>query len=312
MAQAAIRIRDLTVRYGALVAVNRISLEVPEAEIFGLVGPNGAGKTTALKVLAGLLIPDEGSVEVDGCDVLRERYRVRTRIGYMADFFGVYDYLTVYEYLAFFGGMYGLRGAELEGRIGVILDTVNLVPKREAFVRNLSRGMKQRLYCARALVHDPRVLILDEPASGLDPRGRAELVETLRLVNRQGKTVIISSHILEELQSICTSVGVMEAGRLVGIRALRPDAVAPDTRQVALFVVPADLDRATDLLRQDAAVTSVRSADGGILVEIHNSDDAVSGLVRRLVEAHVGVLLPRADHADLKEIFLKMTKGELM
>jgi ABC-2 type transport system ATP-binding protein len=308
----AIQTRDLTVRYGTLVAVNRVSLEVPEGAIFGLVGPNGAGKTTALRVLAGLHIPDEGEVRVAGCNVVADRDRVRARIGYMADFFGVYDYLTVEEYLAFFGGMYGLRGPALEARIGAMLDTVNLTPKRRAFVKHLSRGMKQRLYCARALVHDPPILILDEPAAGIDPRGRAELVETLQKVHRQGKTIIISSHILEELQSLCTVVGIMEAGRLVGTRALRPEAAAGETRTVVLRVASEDAAPALAALQADAAVRSARAAAGGILVETANTDDAVSGIVRRLVERGIRVLLPRADAADLKEIFLKLTKGELM
>lgn len=307
-----IQIANLTVKYDALVAVNDISLQVPEGAIFGLVGPNGAGKTTTLKVLAGLILPDSGTVTVDGFDLLKERRRARMRIGYMADFFGVYDYLSVAEYLEFFGGMYGLEQPRLRERIDAILETVNLVQKHDALVKTLSRGMKQRLYCARALVHKPRLLILDEPASGMDPRGRAEFIATLKAVNKQGTTIIISSHILDELQNLCTEVGVMETGRLVGTRDLLSDSGQPAIRRVILLVTPKDSEKAFGLLRTHPKVVSLKDVGGGLLLELPNEDQAVSDIVRFLAQANVSILLPRADAADLKEIFLKMTKGELM
>jgi ABC-2 type transport system ATP-binding protein len=309
---AMLRIRDLTVRYGSLTAVNRMSVEVPEGEIFGIVGPNGAGKTTTLKVLAGLLLPDEGSVDVDGLDILTRRDTARTRIGYMADFFGVYDYLTVHEYLSFFGGLYAVPEPEMENRIGQTLETVNLAPKRDAFVRTLSRGMKQRLYFARALLHRPRLLILDEPASGMDPRGRAEMVETLKKANGEGATIVISSHILDELQSLCTSVGVMEAGRLTGVQPLRGAGPTSARRRVILLVAAEDRDRAAVLLKDHGQVHSIRPTEDGILLETRDDDAAVSEIVRHLVKSDVRVLLPRADAEDLRDIFLKMTRGELM
>jgi ABC-2 type transport system ATP-binding protein len=310
--EMAISIRNLTVCYGALTAVNRISVDIPKGEVFGLVGPNGAGKTTTLKVLAGLLRPDEGTATVAGYDAVGERDAVRARIGYMADFFGVYDYLTTREYLAFFGGMYGLKGPTLDERIDEVLRIVNLTSKRDAPVRNLSRGMKQRLYFGRTLIHQPPVLILDEPASGMDPRGRTELVATLRAVSRQGATILISSHILDELQNLCTSVGIMEAGRLVGTRPLRGVVSAQAVRRVVLPVVREDVERAATLLAAHPGVADVRVAEGNILFSITDEDAAVTAVVRKLVEAQVGVLLPRTDAEDLREIFLKMTKGELM
>lgn len=307
-----IQITGLTVKYDALVAVNDVSLHVPEGAIFGLVGPNGAGKTTTLKVLAGLILPDSGTVIVDGFDLVKERRLARLRIGYMADFFGVYDYLSVAEYLEFFGGIYGLEQPRLRERIDAMLKTVNLVQKHDALVKTLSRGMKQRLYCARALVHNPRLLILDEPASGMDPRGRAEFIATLKAVNRQGTTIVISSHILDELQNLCTEVGVMEAGRLVGARNLRSDSAQSVVRRVILLVAPADKERALDLLRRRPEVVSLKDVDGALPLELPDEDQAVGDIVRFLAQADVSILLPRADAADLKEIFLKMTKGELM
>lgn len=306
-----ISIKDLTVRYDSLVAVNGISLDVGAGEIFGLVGPNGAGKTTTLKVVSGLLLPDGGDVRVDGLDVVSKRHEVRTKLGYMADFFGVYDYLTVHEYLAFFGGMYGVEDQALDTNIASALETVNLVQKRDSFVKTLSRGMKQRLYFARMLVHSPKLLILDEPASGMDPRGRSELIETLRRVNREGKTIVISSHILEELQALCTSVGVMEAGRLVGIRKLQA-ASAESRRHVLLCVVEEDLGRAAGWLAHNPEVFSFANVPGGLALEVKDDDSAVSALVRDMVGAGIRVLLPKSDASDLREIFLKMTKGELM
>ena len=307
----AIEIENLTVRYGTLTAVNGISLSIAQGEIFGLVGPNGAGKTTTLKVLSGLLYPDGGTARVTGRDVCSEPDAVRSNIGYMADFFGVYDYLTVYEYLEFFGGMYGLEGPELDLRIRRMVETVNLTTKLHSYVRTLSRGMKQRLYSARAMIHEPRVLILDEPASGLDPRGRAELVDTLTSLNNKGKTIIISSHILGELQDFVTSVGIMEKGNLTAVRPMRGEHAAL-RRSVLLQVLPDDVDRAVSIMEQKEDVIVVRRTQVGLVLEIPDEDLAVSAVVQSLVQENIRLLLPRADGTDLKDIFLKLTKGELM
>lgn len=299
-------------RYGTLTAVNDVSFDIREGEIFGLVGPNGSGKTTTLKVLTGLLLPDQGSVEIDGFDVVSRRNDVRKRIGYMADFFGVYDYLTVFEYLEFFAGMYGVPDSMTDERIARVLDTINLASKRAAMVRTLSRGMKQRLYFGRVLVHDPRLLVLDEPASGMDPRGRAEMVDTLKRANRDGRTIIISSHILEELQNLCTSVGIMETSRLVSTQSLHAGIADANRRKVLVLTATADRQRARDLLAGRGDVFSVVVADTGLLVETFDDDAMVAGLLRHLAVHDVRLQMPRADGHDLKEIFLKMTKGELM
>jgi len=305
----AIEVRNLTVRYGTVTAANCVSFSVPEGEIFGLVGPNGAGKTTTLKVLCGILQPDSGTVMVRGADMVTRPDAVKPLVGYMADFFGVYDYLTAREYLEFFGGLYGVRDG-MDDRIRAILRTVQLEGKTDSFVGTLSRGMKQRLYFARALIHDPELLILDEPASGLDPRGRAELADTLREVHARGKTIIISSHILSELQDFVTSIGIMEAGRLTAVRSLRESREAA-IRHVLLHLVPADADAACALLSSLQGVSDARRTREGLVVCIQDSDEAVAAAVRALVSAGIRVLLPRAD-ADLKEIFMKLTKGELM
>lgn len=314
-----IHVRDLVVRYGALTAVNRASFTVAAGTVFGLVGPNGAGKTSTLKVLAGLLRPDAGAAAVCVCDAVTARDALRARIGYMADFFGVYDYLTVEEYLAFFGGMYGLSGERLATRIAATLDCVTLAGKRPALVKTLSRGMKQRLYFARALIHDPPVLILDEPASGMDPRGRAELVATLKDLGRAGKTIVISSHILDELQDLCDHVGIMETGRLVAARPLRRAVGAPAGRAILLAVAAATRERALAWLGARPGVTILDARGATLRLGIADDDAAATALLRDMLDAGLAPLPPRADDAaagagneDLRAIFLGLTRGELM
>lgn len=304
---------DLHVSYGSFEAVRGVSFDVARGEVFGVVGPNGAGKTSTLKVLAGLLRPSAGLAAVCGFDAVGQRDEVRRRIGYMADFFGVYDYLTVREYLEFFGGMYGIAGADLAARIDAVITTVTLGVKRDAPIRTLSRGMKQRLYLARALVHEPPVLILDEPASGMDPRGRDDMVRTLREVAARGTTVLISSHILDELQDLCTVVAVMEAGRLVGTRALRrSDGGAADVRRFLLLTPEPDRARALSLAAASPQVAAAEPAAEGVWLDVRGGDEAVSAVVRQMVAGGIRVLLPAADSSDLKQIFMRMTKGELM
>jgi len=213
--EPAIRITGLTKRYGSLFAVRDLSLEIPKGSGFGLIGPNGAGKTTTFSVLASLLKPTAGSVSVLGFDPVRQPREVRRRLGYMPDILGVYDGLQVDEYLEFFAAAYRVPKASWPATIETLLELVDLSTKRTARVNSLSRGMKQRLSLARALVHDPEVLILDEPASGLDPRARVELRNLLGELRSMGKTIVVSSHILSELAEMCTEVGIMEKGVLL-------------------------------------------------------------------------------------------------
>lgn len=211
----AVEVIHLTKRYGALTAVDDMSFEVSAGSIFGLVGPNGAGKTTTLSVLATLLLPTSGTARIAGCDPLDDPKSVRRVMGYMPDTLGVYEGLQVDEYLRFFADTYRIPRSQWNDLIGGLLELVDLEVKRDSMVNSLSRGMKQRLSLARALVHDPQVLVLDEPASGLDPRARVELRELISELRDMGKTIIVSSHILPELQEICSHVAIMEAGRLL-------------------------------------------------------------------------------------------------
>ena len=210
-----IRLKGITKQFGNITALDNFSLEIGAGVVYGLIGPNGAGKTTAMSILATLLLPDAGTAWVDGRDVVREPEAVRSRIGYMPDFFGVYDGLRACEYLEFFAAAYRVPVLKRAQLIQNLLELVNLSDKSDVYVDTLSRGMKQRLALARCLVHDPPVLILDEPASGLDPRARVELKEIIRQIKSLQKTVLISSHILPELAEMCDEVAIMDHGQLV-------------------------------------------------------------------------------------------------
>lgn len=205
----------LTKKYGDFTALDGLSLEIADGQLHGFVGPNGAGKTTTMRILATLLKPTAGTASIDGADVVRNAAEARRRIGYMPDFFGVYDSLKCWEYLDFYGRCYRLPAAERKQMADRLLDLVQLTDKREAFVDSLSRGMKQRLCLARSLIHDPSLLILDEPASGMDPRARADMKTILRTLREMGKTILISSHILPELSEMCDSLTILDHGKLV-------------------------------------------------------------------------------------------------
>lgn len=208
-------IEELTKRYGKFVALDHMNLHIDKGEIFGFVGPNGAGKTTTMRIMCGLLKATSGKVTIDGVDALGRPADVKRKIGYVPDFFGVYDNLKVMEYMDFYGSMYGMSKREVEKVADKYLELVALQDKKDEFVDSLSRGMKQRLCVARALIHDPELLVLDEPSSGLDPRSRHDMKNILRDLKEMGKTIVISSHILPELSEMCTSIGVIDHGKIV-------------------------------------------------------------------------------------------------
>jgi ABC-2 type transport system ATP-binding protein len=287
-ADLAVHTVALTKRYGQLTAVNQLELAVPRGSIYGLIGPNGAGKSTTFAIMATLLRSTSGSISVMGADPQRKPRTVRRRMGYMPDTLGVYDNLRVDEYLEFFAASYGIARAEWPGLIDGLLELVDLGVKRSAMVNSLSRGMKQRLSLARALVHDPDLLILDEPASGLDPRARVELRELLLTLNGMGKTIIVSSHILAELEEICSDVAIMEAGRLL--------ASGPPRR----------------ILQQlgGARTVRVRFADHTAETFTVNDDAEQTALLRRLlVEEGREVVEFVEESGGLEQLFMTITEG---
>ena len=286
----AVRTVALTKRYGNLAAVRDLDLEVPEGSVFGLIGPNGAGKSTTFAILASILSPTSGTAEVVGFNPSQDPRAVRRHLGYMPDVLGVYDNLRVDEYLEFFAAAHELRRSSWPGLIDGLLELVGLEVKREAMVESLSRGMKQRLALARALVHDPDVLVLDEPASGLDPRARVELRTLLGELRAMGKTVVISSHILTEMEEMCSHVAIMEAGRLLA--AGEPGEIG-------------------DRLRGGHEVM-VRLAGGEILRYRVTGEEAQRDLLHRLVaEEGLPVVEFREDGAGLEQLFMDVTEGKV-
>ena len=307
-----IETRGLVKRYDDEVAVAGIDLEVGPGEIYGLVGPNGAGKTTTMRILATLLAPTAGEARVAGIDVMTDPIEVRRRIGYMPDFYGVYDDLRVWEYLDFFARCYGVPAARRAGMIGELLEIVGLPEKRDAYVEALSRGMRQRLCLAHTLVHDPQLLILDEPASGLDPRARVEMREILRELRGMGKTILVSSHILPELAELCTSVGIMDRGRL--LRSGRIEEIERSLRATALLRIEllSDAAAAVEWLGTDERVGDVLevSSDGALTrldVAFDGSPDGQADLLRSMIAAGHTVSGFSQATSDLEEIFLKVT-----
>jgi ABC-2 type transport system ATP-binding protein len=310
---AVVRVEGLTKRYGRSLAVAGVELAIEQGEIFGLVGPNGAGKTTTLRMLATLLVPNAGDAIICGSSIRRQPDAVRRVIGYMPDTFGVYDDMRVWEYLDFFGRCHGLAAGRRRQMIGDLLELVDLSHKRDAYVHELSRGMQQRLCLAHALVHDPQVLLLDEPASGLDPRARVELRELLRELRSLGKTILISSHILPELEELCTSLAIIDHGRVLA--SGRVDEIHERFRAGGVYLLrvlddgPNGTARTARALLDDLAdVASVTERPDGLLeVGLRGSAAQAAGVLGALVRGGVPVVSFGPAASDLEELFLQIT-----
>jgi ABC-2 type transport system ATP-binding protein len=308
-----VRTTGLIKRYPGTVAVAGLDLDVAQGEIFGLVGPNGAGKTTTLRILATLLKPTAGEAEVAGINVRRNPDAVRRVLGFMPDVFGVYDDMKVWEYLDFFARCYGIPAARRRQMIGDLLDLVDLGDKRDSYVQGLSRGMQQRLCLAHTLVHDPQVLLLDEPASGLDPRARVELRELLRELRSLGKTIVISSHILPELEELCTSVAIVDHGQVLAQgrvadieKRLRYGAVL----RVRILGEAEAIEAARDFFAAEARVASAAILDDGQIELGFRGDDAESAdLLAGAIGAGIRIISFARAASDLEELFLQVTSG---
>ena len=315
----AIETRGLTRYYGKYPAVQDLNLHVPKGSLFGLIGPNGAGKTTTLRMLAGLLQPSGGEIVINEQPTNGDWQELRWQIGYMPDFFGVYDDLVVWEYLDFFARCYNLPAARRKQVVDELLELVDLKDKRNAYVQTLSRGMRQRLCLAHALVHDPTVLLLDEPASGLDPRARVEMRELLRELGAMGKTVVLSSHILSELAELCDSIGIIEKGHLVA--SGRMDEIRSRVQRGRRLSVRllSDVDSAEGVLRGYPGVGEIVRLDAAepaaavnmLELDFEGDEEAVAGLLETLVLQKVHVAGFSEDHTGLEELFLRLTKGEV-
>ena len=303
--------RGLVKRYDKTLAVGGLDLDVAEGEIFGLVGPNGAGKTTTLRILSTLLVPDSGDAEIAGASVRRNPNDVRRVLGFMPDVFGVYDDMKVWEYLDFFARCYGIAAPTRRRMIGDLLDLVDLADKRDAYVQGLSRGMQQRLCLAHTLVHDPAVLVLDEPASGLDPRARIELRELLRELRSLGKTILISSHILPELEELCTAVAIVDRGQVLAqgrVADIEQRLRAGSVLRVRLLADGDELEAAVTWFGDQLDVASAQLlADGTIELGFRGDDAATAALLGAAVRHGLSVVSFARAASDLEELFLQVT-----
>ena len=304
-----IRIKSFRKKYDDFLAVEGLTLEVGKGEIFGFIGPNGAGKTTTIRFLATLLPPTSGSARVAGHDVVREVDAVRRSIGYMPDSFGVYNGMRVWEFLDFFAVAYGVPATHRRRLIDDALVLVDLHPKRDDYVNALSRGMKQRLCLAKTLVHDPPVLILDEPASGLDPRARLEMKELLKELRRMGKTIFISSHILSELADTCNSVGIMERGELLAVGKI--DSIYEMMVEHRTVTVRAlnETDELERWIGNAGGVAGVTRNDGTVRFDFKGTDAELAALSDEIFHRGHRPVSISEERPSLEAIFLKITRG---
>jgi ABC-2 type transport system ATP-binding protein len=307
---AAVQTFALTRLYGPTIALNALNLTVNRGDLFGFIGSNGAGKTTTLRILATFLAPSGGSAHVMGHDVVRDADAVRHVIGYMPDFFGVYKDMEVTEYLDFFGACYKIPSAQREKTVNDVLELVGLSEKKGALIGALSRGMQQRLGLARVLIHDPQVLLLDEPASGLDPRARIEMMAVLQELQRLGKTIIISSHILSELETLCNRVAIIEKGQLIYTGPVQGVRDQMASGRVFWVKVVGDLEQAAGLLRARTEVNQVEFLEGRLKVTLNDHDTDAGCVAETLVRGGVKLVGLEEEQLGLEEVFLRVTKGE--
>ena len=305
-----LEIKDLVKKYASFTAVDGLCLHVSEGSIFGFVGPNGAGKTTTMRIMAGLLPATSGSILMEDVDLTKNPRLLRSKIGYMPDFFGVYDNLKVTEYMDFYAGAYEIPYKDRPALIDDLLEIVDLSQKKDAYVDALSRGMKQRLCLARSLIHDPKLLILDEPASGLDPRARVEMKEILKQLQQMGKTVIISSHILPELAEMCTEVGIIDRGRLAAQGTVQ-EIMKRLVQKRTIYLRPVEqLEKAADILREQPCVQDI--VENAMDLEFHfdGSDQMLAGILRQIIDVGVPVVTFKEKEGNLEEVFMQVTGGE--
>ncbi len=315
---AVVEIQGLCKQYGKRKAVDNVSMSIESGEIFGLVGPNGAGKTTTMRMLVTLLKPDKGEIRVGGYSVRKSPREVRRQIGFMPDSFGVYGDLTVQEYLDFFGACYAIPAAQRASLIKDLLELVDIGHRRDDMVDTLSTGLKQRLGLARVLIHDPSVLVLDEPASGLDPRARVEIRELLLEVARLGKTIIFSSHILADVAELCTRVAIMESGKLAAFGALDQltERVMPHRLLRIALLKEGTFENAQAILGVYPGISAVRLQEGlgraewlSLEADFTGDDQALQALLSTILQQGLPVVQFSEDTKNLEEVFMRTTRG---
>ncbi len=301
-------IKNLEKSYGSFKALKGLNLEIEKGEIFGFIGPNGAGKSTTMKIVSGLLSPDSGEVYVDGIDAIKNNRKLKDKIGYMPDFFGVYDNLKAIEYLEFYASIYGIVGDEARKLSMDLLELVNLQDKWDSNVDGLSRGMKQRLCLARCLVHNPELLILDEPASGMDPRARFEMKGILKNLKEMGKTIIVSSHILSELGEICTRIGIIKNGAIVCEGTVEEVMLMASGTAPINITVMDKVDESIAILKEIPEVKEISIDSNKITVNVAGGDNEAKDILKSLVMKDIPVISFSKSSGNLEEVFIQITE----
>ena len=303
-------IHKLTKKYGSFTAVRQLSLHIPEGDLFGFVGPNGAGKTTTIRMVCGLLRATSGSVKIGNVRGALGSREMKRMIGYVPDFFGVYDNLKVREYMDMYGSMYGMYARETAKLSDDLLELVSLSDKKEVYVDTLSRGMKQRLCVARALLHNPKLLLLDEPSSGLDPRARVEMKELLKNLHSMGKTILISSHILSELSQMCTSIGIMNHGQLITSGRIEEIMVQLSGGNRIHIQIASGMETAVRILQEHAGIVLESVRENEVIVTSSSTDEEISALIGALIQNEVILTGFYREEGNLESLFMQLTGGD--
>ena len=307
---AAVETFGLTRHYGILTALNALDLTVNKGDLFGFIGSNGAGKTTTLRILSTFLSPSTGTARVMGHNVVTESDQVRRILGYMPDFFGVYKDMEVTEYLDFFAACYRIGAAKREQTINDVLELVGLSEKKGALIGALSRGMQQRIGLARVLVHDPQILLLDEPASGLDPRARIEMMAILQELQKMGKTIIISSHILSELESLCNQVAIIERGQLIYSGPVQGVQGLEENQKVLWATIEGDIEKAAGFLKSRTEISEAEAVEGKLRITMASEKANVGVIAQTLVAHDIHLIGLKNYEMGLEDVFLQVTRGD--
>lgn len=302
-------INNLTKKYGSFTAVRQLSLHIPEGDLFGFAGPNGAGKTTTIRMVCGLLRATSGTVKIGNIRGAVGSREMKRMIGYVPDFFGVYDNLKVREYMDMYGSMYGMYSRDIARLTDDLLELVNLSDKKEIYVDTLSRGMKQRLCVARALLHNPKLLLLDEPSSGLDPRARVEMKELLKNLHSMGKTILISSHILSELSEICTSIGIMNHGQLITAGRIEEIMAQLSGGKRIHIQIATGLETAVRILQEHVKIVLESVRENEVIITDSGTDEEISALIGELIQNEVILTGFYREEGSLESLFMQLTEG---
>ena len=304
-----LHINNLTKNYGSFTAVNHLTLHIPEGDLFGFVGPNGAGKTTTIRIVCGLLRASGGSVRIGSTAAAVGSKEMKRMIGYVPDFFGVYDNLKVREYMDMYGSMYGMYSRDIAKLTDDLLELVNLSDKKEVYVDTLSRGMKQRLCVARALLHNPRLLILDEPSSGLDPRARVEMKELLKNLHSMGKTIVISSHILSELSEMCNSIGIMNRGQLITAGRIEDIMQQISGGKRIHIQIASGRESAVRILKEQVGAQIESVMENEIIILHSGTDEEISAIIGLMIQNQVVLTGFYREEGSLEALFMQLTGG---